>query len=108
VDPTEGREPLTVVPPEVGVKALLGVYAEELADDLDGQHLGVGELRSRTAAAWRLLLPEPIVRQTEHGCDEGIKIHEREPPLQCWLRAPPSVAKVSTFLQPIRKTRTSS
>jgi hypothetical protein len=47
----EGREPLTVVPPEVGVKALLGVYPEELADDLDGQHLGVGEVGSRTAAA---------------------------------------------------------
>jgi hypothetical protein len=62
VDPTEGREPLTVVPPEVGVNALLGVYAEELADDLDGQHLGVGELGSRTAAARRLLFPEPIVR----------------------------------------------
>jgi hypothetical protein len=64
------------VSPEVSVKTFLGVYTEEFTDDLDGEHFGVAELRSRTAAARRLLTLEPIVSQTENGCDEGVKIHE--------------------------------
>jgi hypothetical protein len=41
----EGREPFTVVTPKEEMDGLLGVYAEELCDDLDGDDLRVGELR---------------------------------------------------------------
>ncbi len=83
MDFLEGREPLGVVAPEVLEDAPLGVDPEELAADLEGQDLGVGELGSLGAALAQGRLPfEPVVDLTENGRYEGAKIHEREPPFR--------------------------
>src|SRR4051794_24318802 len=84
MDLRQGREPLFVVPAEVGVEVLVGVDAQIFADDLDGQDLRVGELGGRVALA-QLSSFKPIVDEAENGYDEGVKIHEkRRPPLR-WL-----------------------
>jgi hypothetical protein len=44
---TECGEPLTVMTPEVTKDRLVGGHTEELAYDLDGENLGVGELWGR-------------------------------------------------------------
>jgi hypothetical protein len=60
----ECREELAVVPSEVAVERLVGVYAEELTDDLDGEDLGVGK-RWGGAALTDTPSFELIVHQTE-------------------------------------------
>jgi hypothetical protein len=67
---------------EVVVEALLGVDAQKLADDLDGQHLRIGKLGLGATLA-QLLPLEPIVGEAENGYDEGAKIHKGDP-LYVW------------------------
>src|SRR3954470_2703049 len=70
------------VPPEVGVQALVGVEAEELADDLDRQHLAVREDRCRAALAQPTLaaqVADEVVHDAEHDDDEGLQVHGRGP-----------------------------
>ncbi len=76
VDLAEGREPFAVVAAEEEVDALVGVEAEELTDDLHGQHFGVGELGGGSAASGAPPL-EVVVHEAEDGHDEGAKIHEK-------------------------------
>ena len=82
VDLPQAREQVAEVTPEVGVQAPVGVEAEELADDLDRQHLAVRERRRRAA----LTQPAPaaevadeVVHEAEHGDDEGLQVHGRSP-----------------------------
>jgi hypothetical protein len=80
MDFAQGREPLaTLVMAEVAVDSLVGVDAEELAYDLDGEDLGVGELGGRSALTNALSL-EPVVDEAEDRDDEGAKIHKGRPP----------------------------
>ena len=65
VHSAQSTESLTVVPSKVGVKALLGIYPQELAHHLDGQNFRVAKLGRRTTLAWRLLSLDPIVGQAE-------------------------------------------
>ena len=73
----EGGEPLRVVPAEEEVDVLVGVEAEELAHDLDGKDLRVGDLRRRAALANAKIL-DPVVYEAEDGHDEGAKIHKKK------------------------------
>jgi hypothetical protein len=79
VDLAEGREPLGVVAAEEEeeVDALVGVYAEELSDDLDGEDLRVGRLRSGTTLADATPF-KAVVHEAEDGHDEGAKIHKEK------------------------------
>ena len=77
----QGGEPIAVMPSEVTKDCLVGVHAEELSDELDGDDLRVGELRKWPALANKATL-EPVVDEAEDGNDEGAKIHERSPPLR--------------------------
>ena len=51
VYPPEGGEALSIVVAEVGVEALVGIHAQELSYDLDGQDLGVAEFGRRIVLA---------------------------------------------------------
>lgn len=42
----EGREPLVIMHPELAKVSLVGVQADELSFDLDGEDLGVEVLRT--------------------------------------------------------------
>src|SRR4051794_7226867 len=56
------------------------VEAEELADDLDRQHLAVGEDRRRAALAEPTLaaqVADEVVHEAEDGDDEGLQVHGR-------------------------------
>ena len=78
VDLPQTREQVAVVAPEVGVEAPVGVEAEELTDDLDGQHLAVREHRSRAALpqlAAAAQLTDDVVHEAEDGDDEGLQVH---------------------------------
>jgi len=85
------------VTPKVGEEVLLRVDAEELADDLaddlDGDDLRVGELRLGTALAQLGFSFEPVVDEAENGDDEDAKIHERRPPSLRLVWALPSVRR---------------
>jgi hypothetical protein len=94
MDLAEGGEPLAIVPSEVAADGLVGVEPQELSDDLDGDDLRVGKLRSRAALADTLCF-EPIVHETEDGHDEGAKIHEGRPPLRRLVWSLPSVRRSS-------------
>jgi hypothetical protein len=74
------REPFAVVPSEVVIECLVSVETEELADRFDGEDLGVREL-GRRATLTNAAILEVVVDETEDGDDEGVKIHERRPPL---------------------------
>ncbi len=76
MDFAECGEPLAVVPSEVAVDGLVGVEAEELAYDLDGEDLRVGEFRGGAALTQGSSDFEPVVYEAEDGHDEGAKIHE--------------------------------
>ena len=68
------------VAPEVGVQALIGVETEELADDLDRQHLAVGKDRPRAALpqlATAAEVTDEVVHEAEDGDDEGLQVHGR-------------------------------
>jgi hypothetical protein len=73
----EGRKPFPIVPFEEEVDAFVGVDAEKLPDDLDGEDFGVGELRGGTALADAASV-EPIVHEAEDGHDEGALRSTRE------------------------------
>ena len=73
----EGWKPFAVVATEVGVDALVGVYAEELTNDLHGEDLAISEGGFGPALAEASSL-EPIVDQAEDANDEGAKIHRAE------------------------------
>jgi hypothetical protein len=104
VDLKEGREPLAIVASEVAVERQIGIDAEELAYHLDGEDLGVGELRSRTALSdASIFFSKPVVDETEDGNDEGVKIHERRPPSLRSVWAPPSVERSSPLFNRSRK-----
>jgi len=95
------------VTPEVGEEDLLGVDAEELADDLDAQDLGVGELRLRAALAQLGFSFEPVVDEAENGDDEGAKIHESGDLLRASAGLDATERKeVSLFIQPFGETCT--
>src|SRR4051812_11504290 len=102
MDLAERGEPLGVVPPEVAADGLVGVEAEELADDLDGYDLRVGELGGRAALAYALAF-EPIVYETEDGHDEGAKIHEKGPPSLGLVWAPSSVERSPSLFNRLQK-----
>ena len=63
---------------EEEVYVLIGVDAEKLSDDLEGEDLGVGKLRSGTAPSDATPL-ELVIDEAEDGDDEGAKIHQRPP-----------------------------
>jgi hypothetical protein len=102
MDFAECGEPLAVVPSEVAVDGLVGVEAEELAYDLDGEDLGVGKLRDGAALADTPSF-EPIVYQAEDGDNEGAKIHERRPPLRWLVWSLPSVGRSSLWFKLSKK-----
>src|SRR6185369_12557266 len=81
----------------------VGVEAEELADDLDGQHLAVREHRHRAALAQPAIVAEvadEVVHEAEHGDDQGLQVHGRPSPRQCRReeRAGATGAPSTTFL----------
>lgn len=69
----QDEEPFTVMFSEVTEDRLVGVEAEELSDDLDGENLRVGELGNWAALANTATL-EPVVDEAEDRDDEGAKI----------------------------------
>jgi hypothetical protein len=103
VDGPQTREEVAEVAPEVGVQAVVGVEAEELADDLDRRHLAVREDRHRgcprgsasglsarigigavredrhRAALTRLAIMAEVagevVHEAENGDDGGLQVH---------------------------------
>jgi len=80
VDLPQAREQVAEVAPEVGVQALVGVEAEELADDLGREHLAVGEDRRRAALPQPAIVAEvadEVVHEAENGDDEGLQVHGR-------------------------------
>ncbi len=80
MDLPQAWEQVAEVVPEVGVQAPVRVDAEELADDLDGQHLAVREDRSRAALAQfaaAAQLTDEVVHEAEDGDDEGLQVHGR-------------------------------
>jgi hypothetical protein len=68
----EGGEPFLIVTTKEEVDALVGVEPQELADDLYGEHFGVGELGCGSAASDAPLL-ELVVDKAEDSYDEGAK-----------------------------------
>ena len=82
MDLPQAGEQVAEVAPEVGVQAPVGVEAEELADDLDRQHLAVRQDRRRAALAQPTLaaqVADEVVHEAEHGDDEGLQVHGRSP-----------------------------
>ena len=51
---------------------------EQLADDFDGENLGIEERRSGCAGSKAPEARDPIIDEAEDGHDEGAKIYERE------------------------------
>ena len=102
MDLTEGREPFAVVTTEEEVDTLVGVYPEELSDDLYGEDLGVGELGGRSTLANAASF-EPVVDEAEDSNDEGAKIHERKPPLRRSVWSLPSVGRSPFRFKPSTK-----
>jgi hypothetical protein len=95
-------EPFCLVPPEEEVDGPVGVYAEELAYNLDGEHFGVRELRRRAALADAVAL-DSVIHEAEDADDEGAKIHEGRPPLRWLVWSLPSVGRSSLSFKPSRK-----
>ena len=80
MDLPQAGEQVAEVAPEVGVQAPVGVEAEELADDLDRQHLAVRQDRRRAALAQPTIaaqVADEVVHEAEHGDDEGLQVHGR-------------------------------
>ena len=98
----EGREPLAVVTAKEEVDALIGVYAEELPDSLDGEDLRVGELWRRAALANATIL-DLVVNEAEDSDDEGVKIHEKTSVLFDAIGLTPSVRGSSLSLKSSKK-----
>src|SRR4051794_11995848 len=82
MDPATAGEQVAEVAPGVGVQAPVRVEAEELADNLDRQHLAVGEDRRRAALAQPTLAAQDadeVVHEAEDGDDEGLHDHDHPP-----------------------------
>ena len=96
----QGGEPLSVMSREVGVDPFVGGDTEELADDLHGQDLRVGELRGRAALTNAAFL-ELVVDEAEDADYESVKIHESGG-LLCfgWFGHHTERREVSLFIQP--------
>src|SRR4051812_29331550 len=80
MDPAEAGEQVAEVAPEVGVQVPVRVEAEELADDLDRQHLAVRQDRRRAALAQPAAaakVADEVVHEAEHDDDEGLQVHGR-------------------------------
>jgi hypothetical protein len=103
MDEAQRGEPLGVVPSEVAVERLVGVETKELSDDLNGEDLGVGELAGGAALTQGFPVFEPVVHQAEDGYDEGVKIHQRRPPLHRLVWSLPSVGRSSRSFKLSRK-----
>jgi hypothetical protein len=96
----EGGEPIGVVAAKEEADVLVGVEAQELAYDLDGEDLRVGELGRRAALANATIL-ELVVDEAEDGHDEGAKIHESEDLLLASVGLGATERReVSLFIQP--------
>lgn len=63
--PCQAREEVDVVAPEMAVDRPVRLKAEELAHDLGGQHVAVGQHGRRAPLAHRLLAEE-VIRHAEH------------------------------------------
>lgn len=74
----EGWEPLALMLPEVA-NGLVGIYAEELSDDLDGEDFGVGKLGQETTRAEGSFF-DSVIDEAEDADDEGAKIRRKRPP----------------------------
>jgi hypothetical protein len=95
----EGGEPFLIVTTKEEVDALVGVKPQELADDLYGEHFGVGELGCGSAASDAPLL-ELVVDKAEDSYDEGAKIHKKKTSFcSRWIGAPPRVGRSSLWLK---------
>src|SRR5215207_3049619 len=103
----KGGKPLCVVTAEEEVDVLVGVYPKELSNDLDGKHLGVGELGCGSAPSEASQPFELVVYKAEDRDDEGAKIHRKGPP-SLWqlVWVPPSVGKSHSVIQPLKETCT--
>ena len=91
MDRAQRGEPPGVVAAEVAVDPLVGVDAEELADDLDGQDLPVvvqGRVRPALAqplpTASRRRLVHSLVHEAVGGYDEGVQVHGARLRLAVW------------------------
>jgi hypothetical protein len=78
VDAAQGREPVGPVAPEVLVRALVGVDAEELANALGSQDLPVAQDRVGAALA-EPPAGQPLVNQAVHRDEQRRSIHARPP-----------------------------
>jgi hypothetical protein len=76
VNLTQGREPLSEMNLEVLEDSFVGVEAEELPDDFDGEGLRVGELWGGATRSEGSVF-DLVVYEAEDGYDEAAKIHEK-------------------------------
>ncbi len=70
-----GRKRLGVVATEVGVDALVGIYPQELVDDLHDEHLTICKGGFGSAPSDAPHFSGSVVGQAEDANDEGAKIH---------------------------------
>jgi len=89
----QSGEPLMVVPSEEEVDGLVGVEPQELAYDLDGEDLGIGELGGWSAPSDAAFL-ESVVDEAEDADDEGaLRSTGRDLLSLRLVWAPPSVGR---------------
>jgi len=74
---SEVWEEMGVVAPEVGKEFCIFVEAQELADDLDSEDLGVGERGSGSALSEASEVLDAVVDKAEDSDDEGAKIQQK-------------------------------
>ncbi len=98
------RKPLAKVPEEVEIDALVGIDAEELSNNLNGQNLAVRELRAWATLAQLLLALKPVVNKAENCDDEGLRSTSVDLLYPGWFKTLPSAEKVSTVAQPFIET----
>ena len=89
--PQEIGEQMSVVAPKVGKEFCIFIESQKLANDLDGDDFRVVESRSRSTCSERPEFSDAVVDETEDGDDEGVKIHQRRPPLRRLVWTLPSV-----------------
>ena len=81
MDAGERREEVGVVAAEVSVEPGVGVDADQGSDDLDGEHLRIGERRPRATSANRPVVSdegvERVVDEAERPYDEVGEGHGR-------------------------------
>jgi hypothetical protein len=98
------REEVGVVAAEVGEELRILVEPQELADDLDGEHLGVAQRRGGSAPSEAPEASDTVVYEAEDGHDEGAKIHKKTSATSLWCYwSTPSVGRSSLLLKPSKK-----